>query len=99
MAVREVASRNELVIVLCIAGGSVNGRSQRATILKTGDNKQVIVPNSQIMDSIITNYSAHDTRRVDMVIGVSYADDLDKVRATLENLINVRPHRSHQEAL
>ena len=33
------------------------------TVLKTGDNKQVIVPNSQIMDSIITNYSANDTRR------------------------------------
>jgi len=57
------------------------------TILKTGDNKQVIVPNSQIMDSIITNYSANDTRRVDMVIGVSYEDDLDKVRKTLEAII------------
>lgn len=57
------------------------------TIMKTGDNKQIIVPNSQIMDSIITNYSANDTRRVDMVIGVSYEDDLDKVRATLEDLI------------
>ena len=58
------------------------------TVLKTGDNKQVIVPNSQIMDSIITNYSANDTRRVDMVIGVSYSDDLDKVRATLEDIIS-----------
>ena len=57
------------------------------TIFKTGDNKQVIVPNSQIMDSIITNYSANDTRRIDMVIGVSYDDDLDKVRKTLEEII------------
>jgi small conductance mechanosensitive channel len=57
------------------------------TILKTGDNKQIIVPNSQIMDSIITNYSANDTRRVDMVVGVSYDDDLDKVRKTLEALV------------
>ena len=57
------------------------------TVLKTGDNKQIIVPNSQIMDSIITNYSANDTRRVDMVVGVSYDDDLDKVRSTLEELI------------
>ena len=57
------------------------------TIFKTGDNKQVIVPNSQIMDSIITNYSANDTRRVDMVVGVSYDDDLDKVRKTLEDII------------
>ena len=57
------------------------------TILKTGDNKQIIVPNGQIMDSIITNYSANDTRRVDMVVGVSYDDDLDKVRSTIEELI------------
>jgi len=57
------------------------------TVFKTGDNKQVIVPNGQVMGSVITNYSANDTRRVDMVIGVSYEDDLDKVRATLEELI------------
>jgi small conductance mechanosensitive channel len=57
------------------------------TIFKTGDNKQVIVPNGQVMGSVITNYSANDTRRVDMVIGVSYDDNLDKVRATLEELI------------
>ena len=57
------------------------------TILKTGDNKQIIVPNSQIMSSIITNYSANPTRRVDMVIGVSYDDDIDKVRNTLEEII------------
>ena len=57
------------------------------TILTTPDNKQIIVPNSQIMDSIITNYSAKDTRRVDMTVGVSYDDDLDKVRRTLEELV------------
>ncbi len=57
------------------------------TILKTGDNKQIIVPNGQIMSSIITNYSANDTRRVDMVIGVSYDDDIDKVRSTIEALV------------
>ena len=67
--------------------GSVEQVQILTTILKTGDNKQIIVPNSQIMDSIITNYSANDTRRVDMVVGVSYADDLDKVRKTLEDLI------------
>jgi len=58
------------------------------TILKTVDNKQIIVPNGQIMGSIITNYSANDTRRIDMTVGVSYDDDLDKVRSTLQELIN-----------
>ena len=57
------------------------------TVLKTGDNKEVIVPNRQIMDSVITNYSANDQRRVDMIVGVSYDDDLDKVRSTLEQLV------------
>ncbi len=67
--------------------GSVEQVQILTTILKTGDNKQIIVPNSQIMDSIITNYSANDTRRVDMVVGVSYDDDLDKVRKTIEELV------------
>ena len=67
--------------------GTVEQVQILTTILKTGDNKQIIVPNSQVMNSIITNYSANDTRRIDMVVGVSYDDDLDKVRATLEALI------------
>lgn len=58
------------------------------TVLKTPDNKQIIVPNSEIMSSIITNYSANETRRVDLTVGVSYDDDLDKVRKTLEELVN-----------
>jgi small conductance mechanosensitive channel len=58
------------------------------TVMKTGDNKQIVVPNSQIMGSIITNYSANDTRRVDMTIGVSYDDDLDKVRKTIQDLVD-----------
>ena len=57
------------------------------TVLRTGDNKQIIVPNSQIMGDIITNYSANDTRRVDLVVGVSYDDNLDKVRDTVEELV------------
>jgi small conductance mechanosensitive channel len=67
--------------------GSVLQVQILSTVLKTGDNKQIVVPNAQIMGSIITNYSANDTRRVDMVIGVSYEDDIDKVRATIKELI------------
>ncbi|MDH3615875.1 MAG: mechanosensitive ion channel, partial [Gammaproteobacteria bacterium] len=74
-----------------IEGAGISGVVEQVqiltTVLKTGDNKQVIVPNSQIMNSIITNYSANDTRRVDMVVGVSYDDDIDKVRRTLEELV------------
>ena len=67
--------------------GSVVQVQILTTVLKTGDNKQIVVPNSAIMGSIITNYSANDSRRVDLTVGVSYDDDLDKVRKTLEDLI------------
>lgn len=74
-----------------IEGAGVSGAVEEVqiltTVLKTGDNKRVIIPNSQIMGSTITNYSANDTRRVDLVVGVSYSDDLDKVRKELENLV------------
>ena len=74
-----------------IEGGGVSGSVEQVqiltTVLKTGDNKRVIIPNSQVMDSIITNYSANPTRRIDMVIGVSYDDDLDKVKKTLQEII------------
>jgi small conductance mechanosensitive channel len=74
-----------------IEGGGISGSVEEVqiltTVLKTGDNKQVIIPNSQIMSSTITNYSANDTRRVDLVIGVSYDDNLDQVRSELEKLV------------
>ena len=67
--------------------GSVLEVQILTTALMTADNKRVIVPNSQIMGSIITNFSAHDKRRVDLVIGVSYSSDLDQVRQTLQAVI------------
>ena len=68
--------------------GSVEQVQILTTVLKTPDNKKIIVPNSQIMDSIITNYSANETRRVDLTVGVSYDDDLDKVQKTLRELVD-----------
>ncbi len=66
--------------------GSVEQVQILSTVLKTPDNKKIIIPNSSIMSSIITNYSANDTRRVDLVFGVGYSDDLDKVRSILEEI-------------
>ena len=68
--------------------GSVLQVQILTTVLKTPDNKQIVVPNGQIMGSIITNYSTNETRRVDMVVGVSYDDDLDKVRKTIRELVD-----------
>jgi small conductance mechanosensitive channel len=75
-----------------IEGGGVSGTVDEVqiftTVLKTPDNKKVIVPNSQIMDSTITNYSAHETRRVDLVVGCGYGDDIDKVYSVLKDIID-----------
>jgi small conductance mechanosensitive channel len=57
------------------------------TVLTTPDNKKVIVPNSQIMNGTITNVSAHDTRRVDLVVGCGYDDDIDAVYKVLNEII------------
>jgi len=53
------------------------------TKLRTGDNKTIIIPNGQLTSGTITNYSAKDERRVDLVYGVGYGDDLDKVKAVI----------------
>lgn len=57
------------------------------TIMRTGDNKRIIIPNAAVTGGNITNYSANDTRRIDLVAGVSYQDDLDKVRKVLEQIL------------
>lgn len=58
------------------------------TEMKTGDNKKIIVPNSSILGGVITNYSANETRRVDLIIGVGYRDDIDKAKRVLEEILN-----------
>ncbi|MBN2332304.1 MAG: mechanosensitive ion channel [Deltaproteobacteria bacterium] len=68
--------------------GAVKEISIFTTILTTPDNKVIIIPNSAIMGNTITNYSTMPTRRVDLNIGVSYNDDLKKVRRVLEDLIS-----------
>lgn len=57
------------------------------TVLKTGDNKTIIIPNGPISNGSITNYSTEATRRVDMSFGIGYDDDIDGARAALEEII------------
>lgn len=57
------------------------------TIIKTADNKVIIVPNGAVSNGIITNYSAETTRRVDFVFGIGYGDDIQKAKDTLARLI------------
>ncbi len=57
------------------------------TRLTTPDNKLIIIPNSKLMGDNITNFSANDTRRVDFKFGVSYADDIKKVKEVLNRIV------------
>jgi small conductance mechanosensitive channel len=67
--------------------GTVEASQVFATTLKTPDNKVIVVPNSNIIGGNIVNYSAKDVRRVDMVFGIGYDDDIKKARATLERIL------------
>ena len=57
------------------------------TILNTPDNQKVIVPNSAITSNVITNVTANHTRRVDLVIGISYDDDIKKAKEVLQKVL------------
>ena len=56
------------------------------TILKTPDNKTIIIPNGGLSTSSMTNFSTEDQRRVDWTIGIGYGDDLDKARQVIKRL-------------
>lgn len=68
--------------------GVVENISIFSSIFRTGDNREVIIPNGAIYGGVIVNYSAKDTRRVDMVFGIGYGDDIKKAKDTLNEIIN-----------
>ena len=63
--------------------GTVDGIQIFHTVLRTGDNKTVIVPNGNLSNGIITNYNRQPTRKVVFDVGVDYDADLQKVRKVL----------------
>jgi small conductance mechanosensitive channel len=67
--------------------GTVKEIGLFTTILATPDNIKVIVPNGKLFGDVIRNISAYDTRRVDMVIGIGYASDIQKAIDVMTNLI------------
>lgn len=67
--------------------GTVEEISIFTTHLKTPDNCAIVVPNGAITSGSIKNYSAKATRRIDLVVGVGYDDDLAKVKSVLEDII------------
>ena len=73
-----------------IAGeaGSVQNIRIFTTELRTGDNKCVIIPNQRVLDSNIINYSSTGRRRIDMVFGIGYNDDIDHARNVILEIIH-----------
>lgn len=61
------------------------------TVLNTPDNKVIYIPNSKLMGDSIINYSVKDKRRVDMVFGISYSDDIDKAKKVINQIISNDP--------
>ena len=68
--------------------GIVEGIDIFTTHIRTGDNKSIFVPNGSIMGSNIVNYSAKETRRVDLVIGIGYDADIKKAKELLQEIAN-----------
>ena len=74
-----------------IDAGGVMGTVEKInifnTVMRTGDNREIIVPNGSIYGGTITNYSARETRRVDMVFGIGYDDDIRKAKEIIKNVL------------
>ncbi len=81
-----------------IMAGGVSGSVEKihifTTTILTGDNKENIVPNSAVYGGVITNFSARDTRRVDMTFGIGYDDDIKKAKEVMMSVIT-----SHEKSL
>ena len=74
--------------------GSVSEVGIFNSVFVTGDNQRIVVPNSSITSGSITNVNAFDTRRVDLVVGISYDDDIKKTKDLITNLLT-----SHEKIL
>lgn len=73
------------------SSGAVKEIGIFSTVIKSADNKRIIIPNAQVTGGTIVNHTAEEVRRVDLVAGVGYGDNLDLVRKTLEEVLDAEP--------
>lgn len=89
------------VIILALrpfkVGDFIETTSKSGTVLKieifythllTGDNKEILIPNGKLANDSVTNYSSQNTRRVDLIIGIGYDDDIVKAKKVLYNIVD-----------
>lgn len=69
------------------AAGSVDSIRIFNTVVVTGDNRVITIPNSLIYADTITNFSARDTRRIDLIIGIGYSDNIGKALDIIRQLL------------
>lgn len=77
---------NDYITVAGISG-TVKRIDLFNTTMCTPDNQKVILPNASISNGIITNVTANDTRRVDLVIGIGYGDDIIRAKQVLDQIL------------
>jgi len=68
--------------------GTVNDIQVFNTILKTPDNKVIIIPNGPLSNGCVMNYSMEKTRRIDLTYGIGYGDDIKKAKEVLKRIID-----------
>ena len=71
--------------------GSIKEVKLMHTVLTTPDNRQVMLPNSQVFASSIINYSTNDTRRMDLSVSIDYSENPEKARKILLDVANKHP--------
>lgn len=72
-------------------GGTVEAIQILNTSLVTPDNKVIYIPNGDLANASIVNYSVKDTRRVDWTIGVDYNEDIERVKGVLSDIVENHP--------
>lgn len=72
--------------------GVVKHMNLVSTTILTGDNQTIIIPNSTVMSGVIRNQTTQPNRRVDLVFGIGYADDIDQAERVLEEIVASQPH-------
>lgn len=75
-------------VELAGTSGAVKDITLFTTVLATGDNKKIIVPNGKSWGDTITNYSANPTRRVDLVFSIDYGDDITKAQDVIAQVLS-----------
>jgi small conductance mechanosensitive channel len=72
-------------------GGTIKHVSVMSTTVTTPDNQVITIPNSKVWGDVITNVTASDTRRVDLVFGISYGDSIERAQTVLEEVVASHP--------